>query len=165
MVCNRTKLRFIKKLDVNGSLSSLGIKTYLIKIPFIPFLLFEAYQQVNTRYKMNERVSKFLLAGDRFMPEIHLRQPVDGPFTRNKKKMRKFTETGDSRYIYQNKLDKTCFQLDMDYGYFKDKAFNIAKNSKYYEYQRGLASAVDTNVLKKMVPVMLLKVKLCETKN
>ena len=85
MVCNRTKLRFIKKLDVNGSLSSLGIKTYLIKIPFIPFLLFEAYQQVNTRYKMNERVSKFLLAGDRFMPEMHLRQPVDWPFTRNKK--------------------------------------------------------------------------------
>ena len=53
----------------------------------------------------------------------------------------------------------------MDYGCFKDKAFNIAKNSKCYEYQRGLASVVDINVLKKMVPVMLLKIKLCETKN
>ena len=79
--------------------------------------------------------------------------------------MRKFKETGDSRYIYQNRLDKVYFQLDMDYGYFKDKAFNIAKNSKYYEYERGLASVVDINVLKKMVPAMLLKVKLCETKN
>ena len=69
--------------------------------------------------------------------------------------MQKFKETGDSPYIYQNELDKACFQHDMAYGDFKyltrrtasdkilrDKAFNIAKNPKYGGYQRGLASMV-----------------------
>ena len=62
-------------------------------------------------------------------------------------------KTGDSRYIYQNEIDKACFQHDMAYGDFKDlarrtasekilrdKAFNIATNPKYDVYQRGLAS-------------------------
>ena len=61
----------------------------------------------------------------------------------------------DSRYIYQNQLDKACFQHDMAYGDFKDftrrttsdkilsdKAFNIAKNKENNEYQRGIASMV-----------------------
>ena len=91
---------------------------------------------------------------------MHLRQPgltlsAYGPFTKNKEKIQKFKETGDSRYIYQNKLDKACFQHDMAYGDFKDltritasdkilcdKAFNFFKNIKYDEYQRGLASMV-----------------------
>ena len=67
--------------------------------------------------------------------------------------MQKFKETGDSWYIYQKELDKTCFQDDMAYGDFKDltrrtaydkilrdKAFNVAKNPKYDGYQNGLAS-------------------------
>ena len=101
---------------------------------------------------MNEVVSKFWLAGDKFMPEMHLRQPTltqsaCGPFTRNKERIQKFKETGDSRYIYQNELDKACFQHDMAYGDFKDltriidsdkilrdKAFNIAKSPKYDGY-------------------------------
>ena len=62
---------------------------------------------------------------------------------------------GVSRYIYQNVLDKVCFQHDMAYGGFKDlnrrtaadkllrdKAFNIAKNPMYDGYQYGLASMV-----------------------
>ena len=54
---------------------------------------------------MNEIVKKFLLAGDKFMPEMHLRQPeftynACGPFTKNKERIEKFKETGDSRYIY-----------------------------------------------------------------
>ena len=70
---------------------------------------------------------------------------------KNKERIQKFKETEDSRYIYQNKLDKACFQLDMAYRYFRDltkrtssdkirrdKALNIAKNSKYDGYQRGL---------------------------
>ena len=56
---------------------------------------------------MNKIVNKFLLAGDKYMPEIHLRQPgltysACGPFTKNKRKIQKFIETGDSRYFYQN---------------------------------------------------------------
>ena len=56
---------------------------------------------------MNDIVNKFLLAGDKIMPEMHLRQPrftysVCRPFTKNKERIQKFIETGDSRYIYQN---------------------------------------------------------------
>ena len=48
------------------------------------------------------------------MPEMHLRQPgfmysACGPFTKNKERILKFEETGDSRYVYQNELDKACF--------------------------------------------------------
>ena len=74
---------------------------------------------------MNEIVNKFLLAGDKFMPEIHLRQPeftysACGPFTKNKERIQKFKEIEDSQYIYQKELDKACFQHDMTYGDFKD---------------------------------------------
>ena len=67
-------------------------------------------------------------------------------------RIKKFKETGDSRDIYQNELDKAYFQQDMAYGDFKDlrrrivsdkmlrdKAFNITKNQKNDWYQRGLA--------------------------
>ena len=109
---------------------------------------------------MNEIVNTFLVAGDKFMPEMYLTQPgftyrACEPFTKNKERIQKFKETGDTRYIYKNELDKTCFQHDMAYGDFKDlkrrtasdkilrdKAFNIAKNPKYDGYQRGLASMV-----------------------
>ena len=54
-------------------------------------------------YKMNEMVDKFLLPGDKFMPELHLRQPqfvygACGPFSKNKERMQKFKETGDTSY-------------------------------------------------------------------
>ena len=97
---------------------------------------------------MKEIENKFLLAGYKFMFEMHLRKPgfiysACGPFTKNKKRIQKFKETGDSRYVDQHELDKGCFQHDMAYGEFKDltrraasdkilrdKAFNIAKNPK-----------------------------------
>ena len=67
---------------------------------------------------MNDIVNKFLLAGDKIMPEMHLRQPrftysACGPFTKNKERIQKFIETGDSRYIYQNELDKICHQRSL----------------------------------------------------
>ena len=107
---------------------------------------------------MNEVVNKFLLAGNKFMPEMHLKQceftySACGPFTKNKKRIQKLKKTGDTSYIYKNELDKACFQYDMAYGDFKDiarrtasdkvlrdKAFNIVKNPKYDGYERGLAS-------------------------
>ena len=104
------------------------------------------------------------MAADKCMPEMHLKQPgftysACGPFTKNKKRIQKFKETGDTGYIYKNELDKVCFHYDMAYGDFedlliffwfwaasdkvlRDKAFNIAKNSTYDGYQRGLASIV-----------------------
>ena len=74
---------------------------------------------------MNKIINNFLLAEDKNKPEMHLRQPVFTyiacrPFTKNKERNQKFKETGDSRYIYQNELDKACFQPDMGYGDFKD---------------------------------------------
>ena len=67
---------------------------------------------------MNEVVNKFLLVGDTFMPEMRLRQSgftysAYGPFTKNKNRIQKCKETGDSRYIYQNELDKACLQHEM----------------------------------------------------
>ena len=74
---------------------------------------------------MNGIINRFLLAGDKFISKMHLRQPrftysACGPFTNNKEKIQKFKETGDSQYIYQNEQDKACLQHDMAYGDFKD---------------------------------------------
>ena len=107
---------------------------------------------------MNEIVNRFLLAGDNCMPEMHLRKPglkcsACGPFTKNKERIQKLKKkTEDSRYIYQNEPDKAYFQHDVAYGDFKDltrrtasnkilhdKAFIIAKNTKYDGNERGLA--------------------------
>ena len=78
-----------------------------------------------------------------------------GPFTRHKERIKKFKQTGDTRYIYRNELGKACFQHDSAYAYHKDlinrtksdkvlrdKAYNIASNLEYGGYQRGLASMV-----------------------
>ena len=74
---------------------------------------------------MNEIVNKFLLVGDKFMPEMHLKQPgftysACGPFTKNKERIEKFMQTGNTDFIYKNELDKACFQHDMAYGKSKD---------------------------------------------
>ena len=76
-------------------------------------------------YKMNEIVNKFLLAGDKFLPEMHLKQPgftysACRPFTKNKQRIQKFIQTGDTNYIDKNELDKACFQHDMAYAEYKD---------------------------------------------
>ena len=69
--CDSKKSRFIKEQGASGLLSSFGIKTpNLSKLPIAGHFLFQRYQQVNTRYKMNKKINKFLLAGDKFMPEI-----------------------------------------------------------------------------------------------
>ena len=74
---------------------------------------------------MNEIVNKFLSAGGKFMPEMHLKQTgftysASRPFTKNKERIQKFKETEDLQCIYQNKQDKACFQDDMANGDFKD---------------------------------------------
>ena len=79
---------------------------------------------------MNEIVNKFLLVGDKFMPEMHLKQPgftysACGPFTKNKERIEKFMQTGNTDFIYRNELDKACFQHDMAYGKSKDLAKRV----------------------------------------
>ena len=74
---------------------------------------------------MNNIINRFLLPGDKFMPEMHLRQTqfvysACGPFTRHKERIKKFKCTGDTRYIYRNELDKAFFQHDSAYVDHKD---------------------------------------------
>ena len=109
---------------------------------------------------MNEIVNKFLLVGDNVTSEMHLKQPgftyrACVPFTKNKERIEKFMQTGNTDFIYRNELDKVCFQDNMAYGkskdlvkttqsdkILKDKAFQNAINPNYDDYQRGLASMV-----------------------
>ena len=94
------------------------------------------------------------------MPEMQLKQPgftysACGPFTKNKERIEKFMKTGNTDFIYKNKLDKASFQNDMVYGKSKDlmkrtqsekvlrdKALKIASDPKYDAYQGGLASMI-----------------------
>ena len=111
--------------------------------------------------KANSIINKLLLAGDKFMPELHLVDPIVkkysacDPFTKHTQRIQDFLNTGKLSYIYKNDLDKACFQHDMAYNKFKDlekrtqsdivlknKAFKIASNPKYNGYERGLASMV-----------------------
>ena len=100
---------------------------------------------------MNNIINKYLLAGDKFMPQF----TCSGSFTKHKERIQKFKETGDTNYIYKNELDEACFAHDATYSdskdlikrtfagkILRDKAFNIAKDTKYDGYQRGLASMV-----------------------
>ena len=69
-------------------------------------------------YKQNEIVNKFLLAGDKCITGMHLKQPgftysACDPSTKNKERIQRFKETGDTSFIYKNELDKACFQHDM----------------------------------------------------
>ena len=149
-MCHIKKFRFIKEQTAKGLLSNLEINTPLSKVPLLNYC-FEC------NYKMNEIINKFLLAGGKLMPEMHLRQPdfvysACGPFTKHKERIKKFKQTGDTSYIYRNELDKACFQHDSAYSDSKnlvrrtqadkDKAYNIASNPSYDGYQRGLASMV-----------------------
>ena len=125
-------------------------------------------------YKMNETVNKFLLVGDKFMSEMHLKQPgftysACGPFTKNKERIEKFMQAGNTHFIYKNELDKACFQHDMAYGKLKDlvkktqsykvlrnKAFKIPSDLKYDGYQNGLASMVYKFLIKHPLRLMNL---------
>ena len=126
---------------------------------------------------MNGIVNKFLLVGDKFVPEIQLKQigftySACAPFAKNKERIEKFMQTGNTNFIYKNELDKACFQHDMAYGKSKDlvkrtqsdkvlrdKAFKIANDPKYDGYQRELASMVYKLfdiLIKKLVEVVSL---------
>ena len=95
------------------------------------------------------------MAADRFMPVLHCRQPgftytACGPFIKNKTRIQNFKETGDTRYLYQNKLDKSYFQKEIAYGDYNylprrtasensfwvshDKGFTIVSNLRYDRY-------------------------------
>ena len=89
------------------------------------------------------------------MSAMHLKQPgftysACGPFTKDKERIEKFIQTGNTDFIYKNELGKACFQHDMVYGktkdlvkrtqsdkVLKDKSFKIASDPKSDGYQIG----------------------------
>ena len=135
-VCRIKKSRFVKEQETKGLLSNLGIKTRLSKIPLLNTFL---------SVKMNGSVNRFLLAGETFMPEMHLKQPgftysACGPFTKNKERIEKFMQTGNTDFIYKNELDKACFQHDMAYGKSKDLGKRTQSNKILRERALKIAS-------------------------
>ena len=121
--------KFIEKQETNGILSSLGLRTTLSNIP---------------------------LVGDKFMPEMHLKQPgftygACGPFTKGKERIQKIVQIDDRNYIYKNDLEKACFQHHTTHRKYngltqrtasdevlRDKGFNITKNSQNDRYKEAL---------------------------
>ena len=93
--------RFKKEQEAKRLLSSLGLKTTLNKY-LVAFCF---------NYKMNEIVNKLLLAGDRFMPEMHLKQTcftynVCGLFIKNKEKIKNLCRQETIDYNYRLYLQK-----------------------------------------------------------
>ena len=154
-ICNNKKSIFISQ--GSGLFDSLGLNTPQNRMKTLCRMLLDK-KVIN----MNNVINKFLLAGDTSMPEMHLRQSqfvysAYETFTRHKERIKKFKQTGDTRYIYRNELDKACFQHDSAYADHKDlinrtksdkvlrdKAYNIASIPEYDGYQRSLASMAYT---------------------
>ena len=109
LVCGIKTSRFVKEQQPKGLLSSLGIKTLLSKIAFSGNILFKCT-------KMNEILNKFLLAGDKFMPEMHLKQPgftcsVCGPFTETKKLLKNLCKLEIQILFTKMNLVKLVFDM------------------------------------------------------
>ena len=74
---------------------------------------------------MNKIIDRFLLTGEKFMPEFHLKQPgftyrSCRSFTKHHEKIQKFRETVDLKYLYRSELDKACFPHDVAQSESKD---------------------------------------------
>ena len=109
---------------------------------------------------MNKIINKFLLTEDKFMPDLHSKQPgftysACGPFTKHRERIKKFRETGKLKHLYRNEIDKACFAHDAAYSdskdvakriisdkILRDRAYEIARNLAYDEYKKSLASMV-----------------------
>ena len=114
----------------------------------------------NDQFEMNKIFHKFLFAGEKFMPELHLKQPgftysACGPFTKHREKIQSFREISNLKHVYRNELDKAYFAHDAAYSDSKDlakrtisqkilkyRAFKIARNRGYDGYQRALPNIV-----------------------
>ena len=109
---------------------------------------------------MNKIIHNYLLTGDRFMSELHLKQPgfaysACGTFTKHCERIQKFREKDSLKHLYRNELNKACFSYDAAYSDSKDLAkrtisvkilrnrgYEFARKCKYDGYQRALAIMV-----------------------
>ena len=97
---------------------------------------------------MNKIINKLLSTRERFMPELHLKQPgfaysACGRFTKNRERIKKCRQSGNLKHLYRNELEKACFANDTAYSdskdvveiiisdkILKDRAYKIATNYK-----------------------------------
>ena len=104
-------------------------------------------------------MNKFWLTGDKFMSELHLKQPgftynTCEPFTKHQR-IWKFKETGNIKHLFRNESYKACFPHDVGYSHSKDLAkrtisdkilknrvYETGRSHNYNGYQRALASMV-----------------------
>ena len=111
-------------------------------------------------FKINKIINKFLLNGDRFMPEPHLKQPAfihsfNGWFTKHRERIQNFRKTGNLKHLFKHELGRACFTHDKAYfdskdlakrnisgKISKDRAYEIARNCGYDGYQRALANTI-----------------------
>ena len=114
----------------------------------------------NDQLQINKIIKNVLLTGDKFMPELHLKQSgftysACGPFTKHRERIQKFIETGNLKHLHRNELDIASFAHDAGYSdskdlsrrtisdkILKDRVFEIARNRNYDEYKKALASMV-----------------------
>ena len=101
---------------------------------------------------MNKIINRFFLTGDKFMPELNLKErgftySACGTFTIHRERIQKFRETGNLKHLYRNELDKAYFAHDVAYSdskdlakrtisdkILKDRAYKTAKNGNYDGY-------------------------------
>ena len=94
------------------------------------------------------------------MLEMHLKQPGFAytscrPFAKNKERIEKIRQTGNTNFIDKNELEKACFEHDManvklkdlvkrtqSHKVLRDKAFKSASDQNYGGYKKRLASIV-----------------------
>ena len=84
---------------------------------------------------MNNVINTFLLAGDKFMPEMHLRQPqftysACGPFTKHKQRIQMFKEKRKVQAAFKDNI------WDADFA-------DMQLLSKYNKGIRFLLCAID----------------------
>ena len=109
---------------------------------------------------MNKIINTFLLTGDKFIPELNLKQPgftysASGPFTKHRERIEKSRGTGNLKHLYENDLDNTCFVHDaansdskdlakrtISDKILKERVYKIARNHDYDGFERALTSMV-----------------------
>ena len=105
-------------------------------------------------------IKKILLTGDKFPPQLHLKQPgftysACGTFTKHRERIQKFRETGNLKHLHRSELDIACFAQDaacseskhlakrtISDKILKDRANEIARNHGYDGYHGPLLSMV-----------------------
>ena len=116
VICGSKKSRFIKDQEGKGLISNLGIRALLSKVQILgDILLWSATSLSSINNEWNSK-QVFVSIYDTFIPEMHLKQPgftysTCRSSTKNKERIQKFKETGDTNYIYKNELHKACFDM------------------------------------------------------